>query len=439
MNSLASPTNDLWSRCLEFAVRSDVGLRRANNQDSATAMLADSQADFEQRGHFFMVADGMGAHAAGELASKMATDLVPMVYRKRREQSPPEAILGATLDANQQIHARGQASPDFHGMGTTATALLLLPEGAVAAHVGDSRAYRLRGTRLDQLTFDHSLVWELRAAGRESATELPGYVSKNIITRSLGPNPAVQVDLEGFFPIESGDTFLLCSDGLSGQAADDEIGAVLGCLLPDEAAQALVDLANLRGGPDNITVIVVRVLGPQIAGAKATNGDSPVAARPHRRQGVHLAVWAGFASGLLAAIGLTMLEKPLLALGGIVAAAIAAIAAMFESRGASCCRAAKARRSLGRGPYVQCECSPRAEVLERIAGLAAELSEAAIQEPWSVDWGVYDNYATQADLAAERGDLTESARQRLRGISFLMAELRRQRDASSASGTDPRT
>ena len=132
----------VWSHCLEHAALSDVGLRRANNQDACGAILAGNQADFEQRGHMFLVADGMGAHAAGELASKMAVDVVSLVYRKRLDQSPPEAILSAILDANHQIHSRGQASPDFRGMGTTATTLLLLPVGALVAHVGDSRAYR---------------------------------------------------------------------------------------------------------------------------------------------------------------------------------------------------------------------------------------------------------------------------------------------------------
>ena len=176
---------------------SDIGLRRANNQDSYAVALAGNQADFEQRGHLFMVADGMGAHAAGELASKMATDVVSLVYRKLLDQSPPEAILSAVLDANHQIHTRGQASPDFRGMGTTATTLVLLPAGALVAHVGDSRAYRVRGNRIEQLTFDHSLVWEMQAAGQLPNGEVPGYISKNIITRSLGPNPTVQVDLEG--------------------------------------------------------------------------------------------------------------------------------------------------------------------------------------------------------------------------------------------------
>ena len=269
-------STSVWKQCLDYAAASNVGLRRPNNQDAYVVSLAGSQADFEERGHFFIVADGMGAHAAGELASKMAAEVVSLVYRKRLDQSPPEAILSAMLDANYQINSRGQASPEFRGMGTTATTLVLLPSGAMVAHVGDSRAYRLRGTRIEQLTFDHSLVWEIRAAG-QMPDLVPDYIPKNIITRSLGPNRAVQIDLEGPHPLQVGDTFLLCSDGLSGQVADDEIGLVLSCLPAAEAVQALIDLANLRGGPDNITAIVVRVTGLRMV------QDALVGTPGHRR------------------------------------------------------------------------------------------------------------------------------------------------------------
>ncbi len=145
--------------------------------------------------------------------------------------------------------------------------LVLLPQGALVAHVGDSRVYRLRGTRLEQLTFDHSLVWEMSAAGQLPKDALPGFVPKNIITRSLGPHASVQVDLEGPFPLEAEDTFLLCSDGLTGQVCDEEIGVLLQCLPPADAAQVLIDLANLRGGPDNVTVIIARVKGPALTAA----------------------------------------------------------------------------------------------------------------------------------------------------------------------------
>ena len=200
------PTS-IWNECLDYAALSDVGLRRANNQDAYVVVPAGNQDDFQQWGHLFMVADGMGAHAAGELASKMATDTVSLVYRKRFDRSPPEAILSAMLDANHQIYNRGQASPDFRGMGTTSTTLLLLPAGAMVAHVGDSRAYRLRGSRIEQLTFDHSLVWEMRAAGQTPEAECPAIISKNIITRSLGPNATV-AGRSGRAPFGSGGRYL---------------------------------------------------------------------------------------------------------------------------------------------------------------------------------------------------------------------------------------
>ena len=167
------PQTAAWQDGLEHVALSDLGLRRSNNQDSMTVAVAGSQAAFQQRGHLFMVADGMGAHAAGELASKLAADTVPLSYHKLTDRPPPEALRAAVEDANSQIHSRGQASPDFKGMGTTSTVLVLLPQGAMVAQVGDSRAYRLRGNRYEQLTFDHSLVWEMRAAGATARRPSP--------------------------------------------------------------------------------------------------------------------------------------------------------------------------------------------------------------------------------------------------------------------------
>ena len=269
------PQKTAWQSGLEHVALSDLGLRRSNNQDSMTAAVAGSLAAFQQRGHLFMVADGMGAHAAGELASKLAVDTVPLSYHKLADRSPPEALRAAMEDANSQIHSRGCASPDFKGMGTTSTVLVLLPQGALVAQVGDSRAYRFRGNRYEQLTFDHSLVWEMRAAAALPAGQVPDYIPKNVITRSLGPNPSVQVDLEGPFPVAVGDTFLLCSDGLSGPVNDEEMGILLHCLPPAEAARTLIDLANLRGGPDNITVVIVRVQGPLSPGGQTAPSATP--------------------------------------------------------------------------------------------------------------------------------------------------------------------
>ncbi|MCE5268266.1 MAG: protein phosphatase 2C domain-containing protein, partial [Planctomycetaceae bacterium] len=346
----------IWKHCLEYAALTDVGLRRANNQDSYVVVLAGNQADFERRGHFFMVCDGMGAHAAGELASKMATDIVSLAYRKVLDQSPPEALLSAILDANRQVHAKGQASPDFRGMGTTATTLVLLPAGALVAHVGDSRAYRLRGNRLDQLTFDHSLVWEMRASGQLPSDQTPSYISKNIITRSLGPNATVQIDLEGPFPVQAGDTFLVCCDGLSNTVKDDEIGMILGCLPPSEAVRALIDLGCLRGGPDNITAVVTTVLGPQVQAANAGDSTGGVSAnvRP-----IHPLIWILFGVSMLGSIGLFGLGHIWAALACLVSGFAAAATGLWQRYGGQPHPEAD-NRHFGRGPYVTIDATPTA-------------------------------------------------------------------------------
>lgn len=425
----------IWSRCLEYAAVSDVGQRRANNQDSYAAILAGDQTDFEQRGHFFMVADGMGAHAAGELASKMAADVVSLVYRKRTDQAPPEAVLAAILNANHQIHTRGLASLDFRGMGTTATALVLLPAGAIVAHVGDSRAYQLRGTCLEQLTFDHSLVWEVRAAGQMQNAELPNYISKNIITRSLGPNAAVQVDLEGPYPVQPGDAFLLCSDGLSNQVSDEEIGLILGSLPAAEAAQALVDLANLRGGPDNITVVVARAFGPQIA--QNTDADPSYRAASKNLRPVHAGVWTLMGVAALGAAGLLALGYSVAALLAFLAAAAALVVAMAHRYGAPDHHAQIAKRRFGRGPYVTCQCVPSADLLARLASDAQQVREATDEENRPVDWATFEGFLAQAVAAVQAGNLADAARAYLRAIMHVMAQIRQIHKAASDSGAIP--
>lgn len=246
------------------AAVSDIGMRRASNQDALAISLGEGSlvheaGDGQGLGHLFVVADGMGAHAAGELASKLATDTIPHSYSKRPGVARVQALVDAVHDANHVIFTKGQDSVDFHGMGTTCSCLLMLSGEAFAAHVGDSRVYRLREHVLEQLTFDHSLVWELAAAGDATEEAVPAYVPKNVITRSLGPNATVRVDVEGPFPIQNNDRFLLCSDGLTGPLNNELIGIVMATLPADKAAQTLVDLANLLGGPDNITVIVAEV------------------------------------------------------------------------------------------------------------------------------------------------------------------------------------
>ncbi len=248
-----------WEDVIVDASASDTGMRRANNQDSFAVVRASTKETWASRGHLFMVADGMGAHAAGELASKMACDNIPHNYRKSKTGTPTESLIKAYREVGAQIHAKATANKDFHGMGTTCSTLVFLPEGALIAHVGDSRVYRIRDGRIDQLSFDHSLVWELVRQRHLTLEQAGKNVPRNVITRSLGPDPTVEVDIEGPLPLVPGDVFLLCSDGLSGPVTDPEIGALAGNFHPEAAARYLIGLANLRGGQDNITCLICRI------------------------------------------------------------------------------------------------------------------------------------------------------------------------------------
>lgn len=245
---------------IEYAHRTDVGIRRSHNQDDFGIRLAGDVTRWQEQGHIFIVADGMGGHAVGEKASNRAARDIPHLVPRHAQEGPAASLRKAFLEANSAIHSIGQENPEFRGLGTTATTLWLRPEGAWVGHVGDSRAYRLRKGIIEQLTFDHSAVWELAKRQGVRPEQMQG-IRSNVILRSLGPEPLVEVDVEGPYQLEPGDTFLLCSDGLSGQLSDYEIGAILSVLPPGEACDFLVELANLRGGPDNITVIIVRVPG----------------------------------------------------------------------------------------------------------------------------------------------------------------------------------
>jgi len=415
-----------WTDSLECAALSDIGLRRTNNQDSFIVLRAEDEVTWLNRGHMFVVADGMGAHAAGELASKLAADGVVHHYRKLRQLSPPEALLRAVRDTNAEIHQRGQANAEFHNMGTTCSILLLLPQGALVAHVGDSRVYHVRGRLTEQLTFDHSLVWEMRAAGQISGEDGIDFIPRNIITRSLGPNPEVQIDLEGIFPIQPGDIYLLCSDGLSGQVQDEEIGKILGCMEPEEAVDALVHLANLRGGPDNITAIVVRVARiPDHDG----RGHSSSPATVRRPVNPLIAGLAGlFALGALA---LLMAGYLLAAFVSLLAMGISGLMAAWQRySGPPVPTYEFDGKPLGRGPYAAWGCKPDQSFTERLSVIAEELREAAQNERWMVDWNHFNMHCNQAYAAAHLGDYCKAVSEYCRAISFMMSELRNQRRRS---------
>jgi len=372
---------------LAYCDRTDIGRRRASNQDSKAVLPASPQ-EYRSRGWLFLVADGMGAHAAGELASAMAATNVPRRYEELSDFSPPLALRRSIERVNVEIFRKGERSPDCHGMGTTCSALVLHPRGAILGHVGDSRIYRVRGHTVHQLSRDHSLVWEIEAtvgARHEDATES---VPKNIITRSLGPHLETErlVDLEGPFPVEAGDTFVLCSDGLSGVVGDAEIGLFASELEPQEAVTALIGLALVRGAPDNVTVIGVRA-GPEEA-SKTSRNDEPwplsEEATSNQRQG-HKA-WASLG---LAAFGwlLALTVNPMSALaesfhdgdptlkaiclatsiGGALIGVGCTLFSVFtflsaKSRG----RLLHPGEFLGKGPYRTYDCTPAAGLLEGV-------------------------------------------------------------------------
>jgi len=234
-------------RIAEEAVRTDTGRQRNANEDS---LFTEAP--------LFVVADGMGGAQAGEVASKAAAES----FAQELPAAPPERVLEETIEgANRTIHELARKDPSLAGMGTTITAAIvdLEAEEVAIGHVGDSRAYRLRGGRFEQLTRDHSLVEEMRRKGQLTDAQAVDHPQRSIITRALGPEPEVQVDLQTV-PLQDGDVFLICSDGLTTMLDDEKIAAILGRATSlQSAVRALVDEANRAGGRDNITVVAFRV------------------------------------------------------------------------------------------------------------------------------------------------------------------------------------
>jgi serine/threonine protein phosphatase PrpC len=239
-------------RIVEQAGRTDVGRQRTANEDSLAV-----------RPPLFAVADGMGGAKAGEVASAVA---VEAVERARESGEPAEAQLAEIVRAaNRRIYDLAVADESRRGMGTTLTLAKVHGDEVSLAHVGDSRAYRMRDGELTQLTRDHSLVAELERSGQITAEAAEHHPQRSIITRALGPEPDVEVDTYTLAGRE-GDVFLICSDGLTSMISDDEVTSILRSAPSlDEAAEALVRAANQSGGKDNITVILFR-LGEGVPG-----------------------------------------------------------------------------------------------------------------------------------------------------------------------------
>jgi protein phosphatase len=241
-------------RVTEQAYRTDTGRQRTANEDAYYA-----------RAPVFVVADGMGGAQAGEVASKMATD----AFDRDLGSTPPERALRELAEgANRRIHEHAQQDASRAGMGTTLTAAIVNADDHSVAigHVGDSRAYLLRGAKLEQLTQDHSLVEELRRKGQLTDEQASEHPQRSIITRALGPEEDVDVDIRTV-QARPGDVFLLCSDGLTTMLGEERIARILrGATSLDAAVRALVDEANRAGGRDNITAVAFRI--DDVAAAK---------------------------------------------------------------------------------------------------------------------------------------------------------------------------
>ncbi|NDC63852.1 MAG: serine/threonine-protein phosphatase [Planctomycetia bacterium] len=379
---------------LDYCDRSDIGLRRSNNQDSRAVLPPAGPQQFRTRGWLFLVADGMGAHAAGEMASAIAAERVPLIYEKNAQRSPPLALRRSIEQANGEIHLKGESSPEFRGMGTTCTVLAILPRGALVGHIGDSRVYRIRDWTIDQLSRDHSLVWELESAGGLSREQAAGAAPKNIITRSMGPHAEVDVDLEGPFGVQDGDVFVLCSDGLSGQVSDEEIGLFATELSPRDATAALVGLALVRGAPDNVTVIVLKAGAEEVSKASSEDEPWPLSDEAGRTRSTDYP-WRWFlmaAAALLTALlcnpwnDLTRQrceDNPVVRAVCLVGSGLAAIVFLaslmwaylgFLMPDGGGGRLLRAGAKLGRGPYRSYDCTPSWRLID---GVIVSLESAA--------------------------------------------------------------
>jgi serine/threonine protein phosphatase PrpC len=249
---------------LTVAQRTDIGRVRRTNEDTFLAVIPKDADLVHTRGALFVVADGMGGHAKGDVASALAVQTVNECYYQDRQHDIPTALRTAMMQANAAIW---QASEEerAHGMsdgnmGTTCVAAVLHEQALYAANVGDSRVYVLHAGQLRQITRDHSLVAQMVERGEITHDEARTHAQRNIIYRSLG-QPEVEVDLFTE-PVAVGDAIILCTDGLSSTITDEDLCAIVAQHDPTESVQQLITRANDAGGPDNVTAIVVRVAAP---------------------------------------------------------------------------------------------------------------------------------------------------------------------------------
>jgi len=233
---------------MQSAGRSDIGRRRSNNQDS---FLMN-----EEMG-LYLVADGMGGHSGGEVASLMAVQTLESILKEGKTEDRPKRLVEAIELCNRSIFDQAKKDAKLNGMGTTLTATLFLDDKLYIGQVGDSRCYLYRESEIYQLTEDHSQVYELLKAGLITDANFHSF-QRNVITRSVGFEPQVNVDMF-VRVVRPGDRYLVCSDGLSGMVSNEQMAQVLQNFTVAQACDNLIELANLQGGEDNISVVIVEI------------------------------------------------------------------------------------------------------------------------------------------------------------------------------------
>jgi len=253
---------------IEVSSQSDVGCVRNNNEDSFGYWEPEDDRQFLRKGRLAVVADGMGGYEGGQEASRLAVETLVAAYRDFRGDDPQAALVEGLQAAHEQIRQYSFAHPELQGMGTTCTAAAIVRgahDGAqydalYYVHVGDTRLYLIRDRRITRVTRDHSYVGRLVEAGMISPEEAEHHPQRNILTAALGTNPDLIMDSPGRpEPLRPEDVLLICSDGLWGQVRDPEILNAVDNKSAEKACRELIQLARERGGPDNITVEILRL------------------------------------------------------------------------------------------------------------------------------------------------------------------------------------
>lgn len=242
---------------LSAALLSDVGNVRTVNEDAGRVVRPDHPGLMASKGLLVVIADGMGGHNGGEVASRIAVEAVPRAYYTN-SGAPGEALARAVAQANRAIYRTAREDARFDGMGTTCTALAILDGEAVCAHVGDTRVYLVRDAQAYTMIEDHSSVRAMEVQGAIDHQQARRHADRHVLLRAVGTHPDVEVSSwQQSFPVRAGDRFVVCTDGLYTLVADEELGQIVSGGDPEHACAQLVALAKERGGDDNITVAVI--------------------------------------------------------------------------------------------------------------------------------------------------------------------------------------